>query len=750
MNFTIFIHRVFLRFCAAILVVFSASAAFATVLSGPQIASIPDQKVPIGKSLVVPVHVDSNGPVTISVSGGGGKVIPLVKTGDPFLKIHVDYAGTSGTDAFSGDMVFQLFRELTPKTVGYIGGFAQAGLYDGLTFDRVATLTGGTDGFIAQSEHPANGAPFFSYESEFSAPLIYSGRGQIGLANKSYYSNPYSPSNGADFFITNGNAMRHIDFTNPIFGQLVRDENDLLDKIMAVPTNNTQPTVNVTMTQVVFAPDESAWVSTAHDCTVFVSGIGITSGAGVPVTVTAISASGTDSKTFNVVAAQDIVNDPPFFKPYSDVVAPLHQPARIPMPATDLEFDYLQTNAIFLSGTSHPSGGINGNVITLTPNSSFPSGAQMLGVSVDQTLNASSRIVQGNQVPDEAIVNIGFGDARLTPVNTTLSSVAGSPMTAAALGTFSDADPLAKAGNFTATINWGDGTQLTSGSDVVITRVAHPAPTGFAISTGTAAVHTYANAGIYPLTITVSDSGGATAKIENAVVVTGSSSALVATGRSLTAGSGAISNRIVATFTDSSPGKPGDYTASIDWGDGANSTGKIRASRNGFAIYGSHKYTSNLTAAVHVVITKTSTNEVAHALSTAQPIHVPGLDVPPFPQAHFVASVSNVSPGNPPFLNASIFVLNTGNKAAAPVELKFFLSNDQTLDGGDTQLLVGLQNSLIIKSIAPGGSVSGTLNNIHIGTTTKDKYLILQVNYTDPIGDHMLYPRYFVSAKITN
>ena len=76
---------------------------------------------------------------------------------------------------------------------------------------------------------------------------------------------------------------------------------------------------------------------------------------------------------------------------------------------------------------------------------------------------------------------------------------------------------------------------------------------------------------------------------------------------------------LVATFTDSTPGVPGDYTASIDWGDGsAAGTGIITSQGTGsgtvFSVFGNHTYAEEGTYAVTVTITKTATDAVAIAL----------------------------------------------------------------------------------------------------------------------------------------
>jgi len=67
---------------------------------------------------------------------------------------------------------------------------------------------------------------------------------------------------------------------------------------------------------------------------------------------------------------------------------------------------------------------------------------------------------------------------------------------------FTDANPLATAGQFSATIDWGDGT-TTSGT------VAHAVNQPFFVVTGN---HVYAKSGSYKVTTTIQDAGGSSLK----------------------------------------------------------------------------------------------------------------------------------------------------------------------------------------------------------------------------------------------
>src|SRR5579862_8772590 len=76
-------------------------------------ATIGNQTVPVGKTLVVPVaaHSGTGKMLTYLVTSSDKAIMVRAKTGNPFLKVHVSYPGVSGTDAastyaaFSGDMI---------------------------------------------------------------------------------------------------------------------------------------------------------------------------------------------------------------------------------------------------------------------------------------------------------------------------------------------------------------------------------------------------------------------------------------------------------------------------------------------------------------------------------------------------------------------------------------------------------------------------------------------------------------------
>jgi ELWxxDGT repeat protein len=158
------------------------------------------------------------------------------------------------------------------------------------------------------------------------------------------------------------------------------------------------------------------------------------------------------------------------------------------------------------------------------------------------------------------------------------------------LGTLTDLNPLASAGDFTATIDWGDGSKSAG--------TLRPAGQGTFNITG---AHTYALAGARTLTVTVTDEGGRTTTTNPLMAVDAAPPPIAAAGQSITTQEGRPFSGVVATFSDPSPAPAGAYAAAIGWGDGQASAGTVAALGNGrFAVSGSNTYHHAGTYAVSV------------------------------------------------------------------------------------------------------------------------------------------------------
>jgi len=123
--------------------------------------------------------------------------------------------------------------------------------------------------------------------------------------------------------------------------------------------------------------------------------------------------------------------------------------------------------------------------------------------------------------------------------------------------------------DFTATINWGDGTMEPA---VDITLIEVSGSEGV-LTTGTIqAQHAYADDGIYTVTLTVTDDDGGTTSYTLTVTVNNVAPTVDA-GPDPEVDEGAFITLAPATFTDPGfdnalGGTSEDFTATIDWGDG--------------------------------------------------------------------------------------------------------------------------------------------------------------------------------------
>jgi PAS domain S-box-containing protein len=170
---------------------------------------------------------------------------------------------------------------------------------------------------------------------------------------------------------------------------------------------------------------------------------------------------------------------------------------------------------------------------------------------------------------------IGRLDLSLAAAGTTINTTEGQPFVGT-VATFTDGDPSAGPGSFTATINWGDGT-TTAG------QVLEDASGTFSVSGS----HTYAEEGsAIPFLVTIVDQDGRTTAASSVANV--AQAPLLAAGVPVGATKGQVvpPETTVATFIDTGGAHPlGDYAALIKWGDGtATDEAAIRLSGGDFQV----------------------------------------------------------------------------------------------------------------------------------------------------------------------
>jgi uncharacterized repeat protein (TIGR03803 family) len=696
-------------------------------------------------------NADGASPFAGLVQATDGNLYGTAETGGTAGGGTVFQVPVSTTPAFSGTMAFALFRDMAPVTTGYIAGLAEAGYYNNLDFFRITNLNSSPvepATFIAQGGDPTEtgtGSLGFSFNNELIPSLIFTGEGQLAMANAGNDQTTFQGTDGSQFFITQG-SLRSLDFGYTIFGQLLSGF-DIMQKVMAVPleSDGSSPTVPVVMDSVTVSEDNT-------DAIILVSAPGYVPN-GATIKVSATDPSGNKAVTTGTIPelsitvstpVQDSVNDPPIIDPEPNINVGLHQRVSFPVRAQDLEFDYLITDALQLAG----SGGtlfFNGSIATVTPSAFSPVGSVTAGLDVYQPYVSVER---SNQYDQTAVI-VGLGSGKLTsfpglfvgnpgvPLASSTATVITSS-SASIFGSFLSSNPAGGADDFTASINWGDGTLVSSSNGVSIVQSPR-IPTEYDISYPPG--HTYSNSGIYPLNVTVTNTNGGILQVQNTAVV--SSGPIYPFGRTFTASKG-LANALVATFVDYSPFViAADYQAIINWGDGSVGKGIIRGSNGSFMVYGQHKYAAGTTYPVDVTVNSLINSNSGYAWSIAQLTGVPTRQ-PPFAQSHISGQI-----GNPGFngldLDEEVVLVNSGNIASGPIALRFYLSSTTTIDASAIPLAVGKGSTYNTPSIAPGSAIQGSVSDITLpaNAVTRGKYIIMQVITSDPIGNHMDYPRTF-------
>jgi hypothetical protein len=158
------------------------------------------------------------------------------------------------------------------------------------------------------------------------------------------------------------------------------------------------------------------------------------------------------------------------------------------------------------------------------------------------------------------------------------------------IASFTDADPGGVAGDYTATINWGDATT----SHGTITS------TGPGAAFDVTGSHTWGAGGSFTVTVTVKDAGGAQAVTSFTATVSSSSPGVTVI--PVSAVEGASFSGPVASFTDLAGSGPtcspaSDYTVAIDWGDktpsGTSLVGLVSGPQSGlcsYSVFASHGF----------------------------------------------------------------------------------------------------------------------------------------------------------------
>jgi Big-like domain-containing protein len=225
------------------------------------------------------------------------------------------------------------------------------------------------------------------------------------------------------------------------------------------------------------------------------------------------------------------------------------------------------------------------------------SGASYSGLAVGSH-TFSVRAVDASLNVDQTPASFTWQVTTAPPSGDTLTATNGDPVNGSEgqalsrlrLGTFTDSNKVAVASDFTATINWGDGSN--SENATVTGRRGNFTATGS---------HTFTTPGTYTVVTTISATNAN--EVTTQTTITVGQSALKAGTVRVTIDKGSSTATLVATFTDPNPLDAGVYSATIDWGDSSTSTPAVTSDGRSFSLTDTHLYATSGTYNITITIT---------------------------------------------------------------------------------------------------------------------------------------------------
>jgi hypothetical protein len=372
-------------------------------------------------------------------------------------------------------------------------------------------------------------------------------------------------------------------------------------------------------------------------------------------------------------------------------------------------------------------------------------------------------------------LEIGMGDKAMVAQPRTIEAEATTSTGNVVLATFRHGATAASPNDYIAVVQWGDGTavQTTTGTNAPITIVRSATEPGAFEVRG---AHTFARPGIYPVHVILDAPFGATDTARGWAAVSAPGAVLRATGEQIVFRGASFSGRPVAYFRDSTAGaRPADYSTVIDWGDGQRTSGTIRqVGADRFAVFGTHRYLDPEGFATSVIIRRNGTNHEATAWGRIDAYGFRGPEhLPPFSKANLtglwaddpVKSYRTNSAGAivGTDINGTLFLLNGGDKATGKWKLRFWISDNNTLEPAtDKPVKFGPLSKqlteLALNSLAPGAGGNLGLQpfqggdftlRLPTGETGAGKFIIAEMAYSDPITDRMKVPKIVPYGPLT-
>jgi uncharacterized repeat protein (TIGR01451 family) len=302
----------------------------------------------------------------------------------------------------------------------------------------------------------------------------------------------------------------------------------------------------------------------------------------------------------------------------------------------------------------------------------------------------------------------------ITAAGVSISATEGQPFSGT-VATFTDPNTSATAAEYSATIDWGDGTPLDASATIG----------GSGGSFTVSGVHTYAEEGTYTVTVTITDVDMTTNTATATSTAMVSDAALHATPACPATSMIKSFNGTTATFTDAAfpSGTLSDFTATINWGDGSplDTSATISGPIGGvYTVTGIHTYATTGNFTITTTITDVGGKTATTSCTTLGFAFAPG-------GGSFVIGDKNAAVGTSvTFWGAQWAKDNSLSGGSAPRSFKGFAENPTapscfagwTADTGNSTPPpdgpLPTYMAVIVTSSADqsGSTISG--NNVHI------------------------------------
>lgn len=270
------------------------------------------------------------------------------------------------------------------------------------------------------------------------------------------------------------------------------------------------------------------------------------------------------------------------------------------------------------------------------------------------------------------------------------------------VATFSDANAFAVAGDFSATINWGDGSPSSPGT------VAASPGGGFQVS----GAHTYAQSGSVPVSVSVAGIHGSTTTVTGTVRL-GDAPPANGTASSITAVEGRPFSGSLGSFTDLTPTAAAtSFTATVNWGDGTTGIGTVTAGTAGlFDVSGTHTYRRYGTYPIKITVGNTGGSVGMTGSATARDAALSGspVAITALEDVTFAGAVGTLTDDNP-FATAASYSVSIdwgdGHTSAGSVTA---IPGGFQVDGA--HVFSQIETGTVTVTIGDGGGSTATIHS---------------------------------------